>query len=283
MPENRLKILIIKLLVSLAYLIQLLVSKAVGILILSILLYYSSSSLGFGKPFSFSELILWLDQLPENSKTIIFTSIITISGFLVAFSIGSENQKQQLLSQMRVEASNDIEKFFNKASRNATSADIYAKYLIEIVSYINNGADDDTINFHLHNVINETQKFIPIRSELQEQAIEVHRFQGKYTIIFASTWGVTKKMEAAIDAFTKITNNIWLNTPILRLDDPDIRKTYISHVDVEKCNNYISAYEKNYDLMNEVTGGLRGGMLGSITGLNFSFIINLLKMANKEN
>lgn len=283
MPENRLKILIIKLLVRLAYLIQLLVSKAVGILILSILLYYSSSSLGLGEPFSFSELILWLDQLPENSKTTIFISIITISGFLVAFSIGSENQKQQLLSQMRVEASNDIEIFFNKASRNTTSADIYAKYLIEIVSYINNGADDDTINFHLHNVINETQKYIPVRSELQEQAIEVHRFQGKYTIIFASTWGVTKKMEAAIDAFTKITNNIWFNTPILRLDDPDIRKTYISHVDVEKCNNYISAYKKNYDLMNEVTGGLRGGMLGSITGLNFSFIINLLKMANKEN
>jgi len=282
MSKNEFKMLIIKLFVTLAYLIHLLVSKAVGILFLTILLYYFSNSLGLGEPFSFSELVLWLDQLPENSKTTIFTSIITISGFLVAFSIGSENQKQQLLSQMRVEASNDLEKFFNKASRNVTSADIYAKYLLEIINHINN-SDDNTINFHLQNVIIETQKFLPIRSDLQEQAIEVHRFQGKYSIIFASSWGVIKKMKKAENAFSKITNNLWFNTPILRLDDPDIKQTYINQINIEQCNNYINAYKDNYDLMNTVSGALRGGMLGSITGLNFSFIINLLKISENQN
>ncbi len=52
-------------------------------------------------------------------------------------------------------------------------------------------------------------------------------------------------------------------------------------MNIEKCNNFINAYDKNFDIINESIGGLRGGMLGTITGLNLSFLINLLKMANK--
>jgi len=116
MTRNELKTyavrLFVKLCISLLYIVQSLVAKPVGILILSIILYNFSYSLGFGQPYNFSELMLWLDQLSENSKTAVLTSIITITGFLIAFSINSTIQKQHLMSQMRVEASNDIEVFF---------------------------------------------------------------------------------------------------------------------------------------------------------------------------
>ena len=143
MKKNELKISLLKLFTTIGSFIYFLSSKVDGIFILSILLYFFYSALGLEKPFSGPELILWLDQLPNNSKTAIFTSIITIIGFLVAFKIGSTNQKQQILSQMKIEASNDIEKFINNASRNASSVNIYAKYLIEIANYINNCTDDD--------------------------------------------------------------------------------------------------------------------------------------------
>lgn len=275
------KIILIKALVTFAYLINLLITKPIGILLLSIALYCFSSSLGFGKPYNLSELMLWLNELPENSKTTVFTSIITISGFLIAFSINSANQKQQLMAQMRMEASTDIEVFFNHASRNLTTADIYAKYLIKVLNYIDSNADEDTINFHLHNVMIETEKYIILRKALQEQAIEVHRFQGKYSIIFASSWGVISKLEKATNAFNEVTDNIWFNTPMINLNDPNIKSKYKAHVNIEKCNNFINAYKKNFGIINESIGGLRGGMLGSITGLNLSFVINLLKMANK--
>ena len=189
MTGNEFKIILIKLYSTLSYFANLLVTKSSDILVLSILLYYFSFSLGIAKPYNFSELMLWLDQLPENSKTTVLTSIITISGFLIAFNINAESQRRQLMSQMRIEACNDIEEFFNKVSRNITSADIYAKYLIKITNYINNDADEDTIRFHLKNIIEETQRYHYLRQEIQEQAVEVHRFQGKYSIIFASSWG----------------------------------------------------------------------------------------------
>ena len=93
--------------------------------------------------------------------------------------------------------------------------------------------------------------------------------------------GVIKKLETAVEAFCELADKTWFDTPILRLDDPNIKSKYLEHVDVEKCNNYINSYKKNFGVINGATGGLRGGMLGSITGLNLSFIINLLKMSNK--
>lgn len=281
MTRNELKIIMIKLFVSFFYVVNLLITKPAGILALSILLYNFAHSLGLGTPYSFSELMLWLDQLSENSKTAVVTSIITISGFLIAFSINSATQKQQLMSQMRIEASNDIEDFFNQAARNLTSANIYAEYLLEVVNHINNGSDAATIEFHLQNVIKETEKYNVLRTVLQKQAIEVHRFQGKYSIIFASSWGVMSKLKIAVGAFGEVTDNMWFSTPLIHLGDPNIEDTYIRHVNIEQCNQFINAYEKSYDVINESIGSLRGGMLGTITGLNLSFVINLLKMTNK--
>jgi hypothetical protein len=281
MTKNEIEILLVKLFISIVYIADFLVTKPVGILFLSIGLYYFSSSLGFDEPFNFSELMQWLDQLPENSKTTVFTSIVTIFGFLIAFSINSTIQKQHLMSQMRMEASNDIESFFNEVSRNITSANIYAKYLIEIANHINNGADKATIEFHLQNVIIETEDYELIRKTLQKQAIEVHRFQGKYSIIFASTWGVISNLDTAVEAFGEIADNIWFNTPILQLDDPNKEEIYIQQIDIEQCNNYINSYERNFNVINRATGSLRGRMLGSITGVNLSFFISFLKMANK--
>ena len=277
MISNHLKIISLKVFIGLSYLVHLLVGTAGGILCLSILIYYFSCSLGLGQPYSFLELILWLDQLPGNSKTTIFSSIITICGFLVAFSIGSSHQKQQLVSNMRIEAASAIEEFFNAASRNSTSAYIYAKYLIQIVNHINNGDDENTIEFHLQNVIKETEKFYLARAKLQGQEIEVHRFQDKYSLILSSSWGASNKMDTAAEALTAITEKIWFNTPILNSEDKNIRQTFLRYINEEKCNNYIQAYDNNYSLMNEVSGSLRGGMLGSITGLNFSFIVNFFK------
>lgn len=281
MSKDKVVMILLKVYVIGYYSVRLLVAKPFVILIFFIFLYYFASSLGLSKPFTFLELILWLDSLPENSKTTIFTSLITISGFLIAFNIGSATQKQQLMSQMRIESSDDVESFFNEASRNLTSVDIYAKYLLQVAEYIHNNAPATTIEFHLNNVIGRTEEHDALLKRLQEQAIEVHRFHGKYSIIFASSWGVTKKLDKAVEAFTETTDKAWFNTPILQSDDPDIANNFIRQIDIEQYNNYIAAYEINSDVISESVGGLTGTMLGEVTGLNFSLIVNFLKMDNK--
>lgn len=257
--------------------IYILVSSVFGVLILSILLYKFSCGLGISQPLTFSELLLWIDNQSENTKTAIFTSTLTILGFLFAFNIGSAHQKQQFLSQMKIDAASDIETFFNEASRLATSADIYAKYLLQVKDLIANDADSNTIDFHMHNILNETQKYIKTRTRLQELAIEVHRFQGKYPIIFASTWGAFNKLNTAVDAFSNIAKHIWFNTPILKLGDPNIAQEYTAQINDDKCNSYITSYSDNYLKMNEVTGGMRGGLIASITGINLPLIIRAIK------
>ena len=275
---KKIKLLLIKVYVTFIYLLHLLVGNLFGIFILSLLLYHFAPALGLGQPLSAHELILWIDQLPETYKVTVFTSLLTIIGFLIAFSIGSAQQKQQFISQMKIEIASDIEEFFNEASRKSTDADIYARYLLEVASIINDGVDQNSIDYHMHNIIKETNKFTQIRELLMATSIEVHRFQGKYSIILASTWGVNKQLEKAIEAFTEITDAMWFSTPLINTDTKNKDTVFLRHVKTDECQKFITAYKNNYSIMNGTTGGLRGRLIAPITGMNLSFIISLLKL-----
>jgi hypothetical protein len=271
------KSICIKIFVVSLYLIHLLVGRLYGIFALSIIMYYSATSIGLSQPFTAHDLISWLYELPEGYKTTVFTSLLTIVGFLIAFSIGSTQQKQQFLTQMKLEVASDIEEFFNEASRKSTDAKIYAEYLLKIAGIIEKREDQNSIDYHLYNVVNETHKFLQAREILKSKSVEVHRFQGKYSLVLASTWGVTKQLDMAINAFIEITERMWFPTPLFFQETPNKETVFMNHIDKAKCQNFIDIYEKNYSIMNSTTGGLRGRLLSPITGMNFSFIMALLK------
>lgn len=272
------KLLSIKVFVLFVYVLNLLVGNIYGILIFSLLLHYFSPYLGLGQPLTAQELALWIEQLPSEYKITIFSSLLTIVGFLIAFSIGSTQQKQQLIAQMKIEVASDIEEFFNEVSRKVTDVEIYAKYLIKISSIIDDGSDKNSIEFHMQHIINETNKFIKTREFLTAKSIEVHRFTGRYSIILASSWGINSQLKKTITAFSEITDTMWFPTPLIYQDTKNKELVFMHHVNVDDCQKYVTAYTENYLLMNKITGSMRGKLIGSITGLNLSFIINLLKL-----
>jgi len=275
---NRFKVIAIKLFVVTAYLLQALVGKLSGILVFSLLLYFSAPYIGLTQPYSAHELILWVHELPENYKTTFFSSILTIIGFLIAFSVGSAQQRQQYISQMKIEVASDIEEFFNEVSRISTDVEIYARYCLEVASVINEGADQNSIDFHMYNIINETNKFLQNRDILKAKSIEVHRFEGRYSIVLASTWGAMKQLDKAVEAFRNITDAMWFPSPLIDPRSPNKQELFLRQIDIERCQRYIEAYKNNYSSMNRTTGGLRGRLIAPITGMNISFIFALLKI-----
>lgn len=275
---SRIKILLIKAFVLSGYILHVLVGRLFGILLFSLLLYFSAPLIGLAQPYSAHELLLWIDQLPDNYKTTTFGSLLTIVGFLIAFRVGSAQQKQQFISQMKIDVASDVEEFFNEASRKATDIEVYAKYLLEIASIIEEGKDHDSIEFHMYNIANETSKFIQAREILKYKSVEVHRFKGKYSIILASSWGVISQLDKAIQAFNNITDAMWLPSPLINPNTPNKEGVFMRQISIEKCQTYIDTYKDNYLIMNSTTGGLRGRLLAPITGMNFSFILSLLKL-----
>ena len=278
-PEivKKIKSICIKSFAVTLYIIHLFVGRLYGIFVLSIILYYSAHYIGLSQPFTAHELIMWIDNLPENYKTTVFTSLLTIVGFLIAFSIGSTHQKQQFITQMKLEVASDIEEFFNEASRKSTDAKIYAEYLLKIADIIENREDKNSIDFHLFNVVSETTKFLQTREVLKSKSVEVHRLLGKYSLILSSTWGVTKQLDKAINAFIAITNAIWFPTPLLSSEVPNKKAIFMKYIDKAKCKRFIDTYEENYSTMNSATGGLRGRLIAPITGMNLSFVMAVLK------
>lgn len=275
--EN-IKLLLIKAYALIAYTVHLLVGNLFGIFIFSLLLYYFAPHIGLAQPFSAQELALWIEQLPNVHKTTIFSSLLTIVGFLIAFSIGSAQQRKQFISQMKIEVASDIEAFFNEASRKVTDAKIYAKYLLEVASIINDGTDQVSIDYHMYNIMNETNEFIQTRESLMAKSIEAHRFTGRYSIILASSWGVNKQLEKAIEAFISITDTIWFSTPLINPEMQNKEIAFMRHINIDECQEYIDAYKENYLLMNKLSSGMRGRLIAPITGMNISFIIALLKL-----
>lgn len=277
MSKKELRLLPAKVIGTISYAVNFLTGRPVGILITSLFLYQTTSFFGFPEPYSFSELILWIDQLPETSKTTVLTSLITISGFLVAFSINSSNQKNQLMSDMRIELAEEIEDFFNEFSRNITSANIYSEYLLKVNKTLKKSKDNHEINFHLDNIASETTKHIETRRKIQEQAIDVYRLKGKHSIIIASSWGAQQRLDDATRSVEDIVQSIDFPIPILNPLDPNKIQSFKRQIDTSKCNIFIKSYKDNFDIINQSSGGLSGSMLGTITGINLPLLINLLK------
>ncbi|WP_126454822.1 hypothetical protein [Sulfuriflexus mobilis] len=279
-PEtaSKIKIKAVKLFVVLGYLLYSLVSKLYGILVLSLILYFSAPSIGLGQPYTAHELLIWLNELPENYKTTVSSSLLTIVGFLIAFSIGSAQQRKQFISQMKIEVASDIEAFFNEVSRVTTDIEIYAKYCLKVSSEINENTDQNSIDFHMYNILGETNKFLQKREILRAKSIEVHRFIGRYSIILASTWGALEQLEKATEAFNNIAATMWFPAPLINVTTENKQEIFIQQIDEEKLNQYIEAYKNNYGIMNSTTGGLRGRLIAPITGMNFSAIVSLLRL-----
>jgi hypothetical protein len=277
LSEN-IKLILVKAYGLIAYLFYLLVGDLFGIFVFSLLLYYFAPNIGLSQPFTAQELVLWIEQLPDIHKTTIFSSLLTIIGFLIAFSIGSAQQRQQFISQMKIEAASDIEVLFTEISRKVTGTNIYAKYLLKVASIIKDSSDQSSIDFHMHNIINETNKFIQTRDALIAQSIEVHRLTGRYSIILTSSWSVNQELDKAIEAFNKIIDTIWFSTPIINPETKDKETVFMRHINIDECQKYIDTYDVNYLLMNKISGGIRGRLVGSITGMNLSFILALLKL-----
>ena len=116
--------------------LRFLLGTITGAFILSLLLYWAMWSVGVPRPLTFAQLLLWVDELPKESKTAVVTSFLTVVGFLVAFHTATVNWKAAALAKMKADVAGEIELFFNEAARLTIDAQIYVRSLVEAVNLI---------------------------------------------------------------------------------------------------------------------------------------------------
>lgn len=255
---------------------RLLLGSIFGVFISSVILYVFMSVWGDVKPFDFPQLILWVDELPNESKTAVFTSLLTILGFLVAFSTARLSWKEEALANLKLNAAEDIELFFNEAIKLSNSAEIYVRSVVEVFELCNKDEMDSDLIFKLKYLSENTQKFFETRERISLLSVESHRILIKHSSTLSTLVGSAKAIEYSTKCFGEISEKIWVKIPHIKYFDRDSVINFIDKVNIDECRAFISSCEKNQELIMAATGGVRGALLAPVVGLNWAAVIYLL-------
>ena len=145
---------------------QFIFTNIYGALALILLLYFNLYSIAQVSPLTPTELLLWIDGLSAQYKVAIFTSIITITGFIIAFYTATLSWKNQVRTQLKVQAADEIEKFFAIVLSNITTVIIHIESLVNTVKNIQSGLTDAEVRFAISYEQSKREEFISARDAI---------------------------------------------------------------------------------------------------------------------
>ena len=247
-----------------------------GIFILSILLYSVIWIFGDTKPFTPTQLFLWIVDLPSEYKIAVLSSMLTVLGFLAAFHIATMSWKQQMHTELKAHVADEIEEFFNEVSRLITKSRLYAELVIETVNKIKDQQPTPEMLFAVRYVLDQTPHFRDTIDRLSVLSIQVHRILSKNSTILATAFGAIKKLRDATEAFGRIADAMWVQPPYIHPEEKNPLGVFLTQVNVDEYRRFIDCCENNFGLINAKSGGIRGQLLAPVVGLNLSFIATLI-------
>ena len=255
-------------------LLRFLVGTILGVFFLSAILYWAMWTMEEPKPFTLSQLVLWIDGIPSESKTAIVTSVLTVFGFLIAFHTATVNWKAEAVALLKAKVADEIEAFFTEASRLITDAEIYAKSLVEAVNFFHSqGATTEAI-FKIQRTAEKTSAFLTTRDRLSAMSVEVHSIAGRHYSVLSTVWGATKALEDCAAVFAQITQLMWIRVPNVHADLPNPIAQFLSQVNVAECVSFVDYCRGNRGFISGATGGVRGALLAPLVGFNLASLIS---------
>ncbi len=248
-----------------------------GALLFSVALYWLMDFACESKPFTFYQMLLWIDQLEDESKTAIATSVITILGFLVAFHTATQNWKSQALTNLKINAANEIEHFYNELLRLVASLEIEAKYVVETLDLIKKDGITQRTAAKVESAIDRTKTFEQSRQRLSEMAVDVHRLLGRDYSLLGTVWGAIDALDECAKAVTEVAEKMWIHVPFIESGRLDTVTQFVSKTNVDEWKSLVECCDRNHGFISATVGGVRGSLLGPLIGANFSSLADIRK------
>lgn len=172
-----------------AYILRFFLMSAIGLLLISLLVYWNARALTGSMPLTFEQLFSFLSGLDKEYKVALLTSFVTIVGFAIAFHTATINWRNQMRSQIMLNVSAEIEGFFAGVSNAITTLELHAESLIDSVNRIQGGIPMRDAAFEVDYNQGQQQKYLHARSFISEASSEIHRLIGRNYNALASNWG----------------------------------------------------------------------------------------------
>lgn len=247
-----------------------------GAFLLSVAAYWAVGTFGTSTPMSFGELLLWLSSQPDDYKVAFVSAALTVVGFVVAFHTATINWRNQLKAQLKAQSAGEIEEFFAVVSRLISDASLFIETLISTVNKIQKGDAPQEVNFAVSWALNESQKFIATRNQLSQALVEVHRIKGRHYSILNTGWGLPSTFDQAVEAFNKVGEKMWIQVPLVNVNDPDYLQSFLNQVNVTECTQFLDAAERYTIPISMLAGSIKGYLMSPIIGVSFPMYIGLI-------
>lgn len=250
--------------------LRFLIQTVAGTFLVTVAVYWFLSEFGESKPWTFYQLASWLDDLNSEVKTSIFTSILTVVGFLVAFRTGTEGWKVQALGQMKLRLSDELDVFFAEATSLASDLKLIAEGALSTQLLVPGGITNELL-FSVGRAAEQSADFQVKRLRLQAMAIQSYRIAGSNFSLLATYPGAVDWVDQAISSLNEITAKVWITLP-LGLPDENAQRVHMFYRQVNRpaYEAFIAACEKNLPLINGSVGGVRGILLKAIVTPNWA-------------
>ena len=253
------------------------IANIYGIFILFVSFYYLLPHITGIQPFNLNELIAWFIEQSDTLKSLLVSSLITVIGFVIAFQIATKNWKDQLVANIRVQASNEIDAIYTRINELINSIKIYVDSNLKILEKIGNNEDPFEISSSIKFVLSQTEKFLSERQELSLLHSRAFQLYGRYSIIIFATINTLDQLERINESVRKVADKMWVLAPTIDINNSEYLKHYLNYVDEEKYKELSLQCDESYLYIAGMSGTVRGKLTAKIAEFNLSMLFNLIR------
>lgn len=255
-----------------------LLTKPVGMLTTMIILYWLAPALGV-KPLTLGQLAILFEKQDAAAKQAVGSSMLTITGFLVALTTANAAWKSQRRIELRIAASEEIYLFFEQISDDLLKIELYAESIAEtqklILSPTSNAAN---VEYQIQYLLQNTEEMNQARKRVSRMAITVHSLGQKHQLVTSQQLMASACFDRAGKALDEASIAMWQVIAPAASSTLLHAKFFIEGCDDEALRKVAKDCGRCRAEISSSANALRGLVLGEVVRPTFATAIKLTSL-----
>lgn len=240
----------------------------VGVLFSSWMLYLALPHLTGIEPWGNRQLLLWVDELGNDAKIGLVSSLVTVLGFFVALHTAMHSWQRQTAATMRIAAADSIDRVIAEVNALLLQIQLFTEATAREVARVRERKLPPEGESILSVLSEDVVTFRANRQRLLQLEQELIALPSRYSVLFLPLSGMQAALEAVEEQVGAITKQVWLSAPAGGTSSPSHRKDLVELIDPTKYKALSEACEAARDEIAGLQGGLRGALLSPIVEFN---------------
>lgn len=250
------------------FLLKFLLGTLLGLLLFSWLLYLGLPHFTGIEPWSAAQLVLWFDELGNDAKIGLTSSLITVLGFFIALHSTMHSWQRQTAASMRMSAADAIDQVLSEANAVLLNIALFTSAIAKEVERVRSQDVSLEATTMLSVLSDNLVSFREDRQRLIHLEQEIIELPAHYAVHFLPLSGIPSALDAIEEHISSVTKKVWVQAPAVSSVHPDHIRHLVECVDPVKYSDLSRASTMARDKIAGLKGGIRGTLLSPILEAN---------------